>query len=208
MTARRAVRTVVAMTTLTELQSRTPETPARGPVQRLGPVGRLGGWAAAHVRAVLIVWAILAVTLAAFAPRVETALSGAGWQADGSESVHARALIGRSLAGRSSAALTVVVHSPSATTATPAFRRAVLRVERALAADGDVASVQAPRPGASISPDRHTAVVTAGARGDPTAMVAAAGRLEPQLRRAASPSIAVSLTGSPAVWSAFNESNK
>ena len=42
-------------------------------------------------------------------------------------------LIDRSFAGRSSSALTVVVHSSSATTSAPAFRAALLRVERVLA---------------------------------------------------------------------------
>ena len=90
-----------------------------------GPVGRLGGFAADHVRAIVIVWAIVAVALAAFAPKVETALSGAGWQADGSESVQARTLIQRSFAGLSSSALTVVVHSSSVTTSAPEFQRAI-----------------------------------------------------------------------------------
>ena len=40
----------------------------------------------------------------------------------------------------------------------------------------------APRPGSSISADRHTAIVTAGAKGDPTAMVAAADSLKGKLR--------------------------
>ena len=52
--------------------------------QRVGPIGRLGRWAADHVRAVAIAWAVVAVALGVFAPRVETALSGAGWQANGS----------------------------------------------------------------------------------------------------------------------------
>ena len=177
-------------------------------LQAVGPIGRLGRFAADHVRAITVAWAIVAVALAAFAPKVETALSGAGWQADGSESVQARTLIGRSFAGRSSSALTVVVHSPSVTTSAPEFRRALLRVERLLAADGRVASVQRPRPGASISADGHTAVVTAGAKGDPTAMVAAADELKPALERAGGPSVSVSLTGSPAMWSDFNTANK
>jgi RND superfamily putative drug exporter len=173
-----------------------------------GPVGRLGGFAADHVRAIVIAWAIAAIVLAAFAPKVETALSGAGWQADGSESVQARTLIERSFAGRSSSALTVVVHSPSLTTSAPAFRDALSGVERVLAGDARVASVQRPQPGASISADGHTAVVTAGANGDPTAMVAAAEALKPRLERAGSPAVAVSLTGSPAIWSEFNTANK
>src|SRR4029079_1521489 len=78
-----------------------------------GPVGRLGGFAADHSRAVFVTWAVVAVVLAAFAPRVEHALSGAGWQADGSESVEARAVVDREFAGRSSSALTVVVKPPS-----------------------------------------------------------------------------------------------
>ena len=94
------------------------------------------------------------------------------------------------------------------TTSAPEFRQALFRVERLLAGDGRVASVQGPRPGASISADGHTAVVTAGAKGDPTAMVAAADALKPELERAGGPSVSVSLTGSPAMWSDFNTANK
>src|SRR6185436_17290096 len=113
--------------------------------------GRLGGFAADHARAVLIVWAIVAVALAAFAPKVETALSGAGWQANGSQSVEARDLIQRNFDGLSSSALMVVVHSADQTTADPGFKGTIQRVERVLAGDSGVASVQAPQPGASVS---------------------------------------------------------
>jgi putative drug exporter of the RND superfamily len=166
-----------------------------------GPVGRLGGFAADHARAIFVAWAIAAVVLAAFAPRVETALSGAGWQADGSESVRARALIDRGFEGRSSSALTVVVHSSSLTATAPAFHASVSQVERALAGDPRIAST-------TVSARGHTTVITAGANGDPSAMVAAAGELKPQLERAGSSSVTVALTGSPAVWSAFNTANK
>jgi RND superfamily putative drug exporter len=179
-----------------------------GEHRRVGPVGRLGRFAADHARAVLIVWAIVAVALAAFAPKVETALSGAGWQADGSESVQARTLIQHSFAGLSSSALTVVVHSPSLTTSAPEFRRTILRVERGLAGDEHVASVQPPRPGAGVSSDGHTAIVTAGAKGDPTAMVAAADELKSKLKAAGTPVVAVAVTGSPGIWSDFNGANK
>ena len=60
---------------------------------QLGPVGRLGRYAATHTRHVAIAWVILAVGLGFLAPRVETALSGAGWEATGSQSVAARSLI-------------------------------------------------------------------------------------------------------------------
>ena len=175
-----------------------PPTTERPRRRTAGPIGRLGGFAADHVRAVAITWAIAALVLAAFAPKVETALSGAGWQADGSESVQARALIQRSFAGRSSSALTVVVHSPSVTTSAPAFRRRSSGVERVLGAGRARRLRAAAAPGSDDLADGHTAVVTAGAKGDPTAMVAAAEALKPRLERAGSPSVAVSLTGSPA----------
>ena len=110
--------------------------------------------------------------------------------------------------GLSSSALVVVVHSSSATTSAPEFQQTILRVERSLAADKRVASVQRPRPGASISSDGHTAVVTAGANGDATAMVAAADALKAKLKAAGTSSVAVSLTGSPGMWSDFNTANK
>ena len=190
--------------------SATTRPPARAADHppAVGPVGRLGRWTAEHVRAVSIAWAVVAVALAAFAPRVETALSGAGWQANGSESVEARTLIQRNFAGLSSSALMVVVHSPDRTSDAPAFRQTLARVERILQGDARVASVQAPRAGATIARDGHTAVVTAGARGDPTAMVAAADDLKAKLRAAGAGGVTVSLTGASGMWSDFNSANR
>ncbi len=129
----------------------------------LGPVGRLGRWTATHVRVVALVWVLLAIGLGSMAPRVEHALSGAGWEATGSESVKARAAIDKKFAGQGSYALQVVISSPSQTVDEPAFRSALARVTRLLEANPDVSTVVAPRPGVSISSDRHTAIVVAGA---------------------------------------------
>jgi hypothetical protein len=54
------------------------------PAVKVGPIGRLGHYTATHFRAVLIAWLVIAVVLGFFAPRVETALSGAGWETTGS----------------------------------------------------------------------------------------------------------------------------
>ena len=89
-----------------------------------GPIGRLGRYTATHFRAVAIAWVLVAVVLGVFAPRVETALSGAGWEATGSESVAARKAIDRNFQGLSSSALMVVVHSSDKTVGDPAFQRA------------------------------------------------------------------------------------
>jgi RND superfamily putative drug exporter len=77
---------------------------------RVGPIGRLGRWTAGHVRLVVIVWAVVAVGLGALAPKAEHALSGAGWEASGSESLAARKAIDASFAGQGGYALMVAVH--------------------------------------------------------------------------------------------------
>ena len=187
---------------------RPPAAQALDQPEAVGPLGRLGGWTARHVRVVAIVWAVVAVAFGAFAPRVETALSGAGWQANGSEWVQARTMIQAHFAGLSSAALMVVVHSKDATVDGAGVRKTIARVERLLRANPQIASVQAPRTGHSISSDRHTAIVTAGAKGDPTAMVAAADALKAKLKAAGAPGVTVSLTGASGMWSDFNSANR
>jgi hypothetical protein len=71
----------------------------------IGPLGRLGRWAATHRRTVVLAWVGVAVCLGVLAPRAEHALSGGGWQADGSESVQARRVIDRHFDGLGSYAL-------------------------------------------------------------------------------------------------------
>jgi RND superfamily putative drug exporter len=174
----------------------------------LGPIGRLGRFAATRRRWVFATWAIVAVGLGVLAPRVETALSGAGWQANGSESVKVREQVDRGFAGGGAYALQVAVHSQTLTVTDPAFRRTLARAERTLAADPAVSTVTPPRPGASISRDGHTAVIRAGAAKNPNGMVAAADNLKTELAGAAAPGVEANLTGAAGMWSDFNEANR
>ncbi len=176
--------------------------------RQLGPIGRLGRWTATHFRAVVAAWILIAVGLGVFAPRVETALSGAGWEATGSESVHARRLIDRSFDGLGTYALTVAVHAADKTIADPAFQRTLGRVEARLTRDPRVTSVQPPQPEISISRDRHTAVIRAGAARDANEMVRAADELKHPLAKLGSGGVQVDLTGAPGMWSGFNHANK
>src|SRR6476659_833720 len=125
----------------------------------LGPIGRLGRIAASYPRRVFIVWALVAVGLGILAPRVETALSGAGWQANGSQSVGAREQIDRNFAGVGSYSMKMVVHSGSLTATAPEFRQALSHSARILRPDP---AVLRGAPYISISPDRHTALIRAG----------------------------------------------
>ncbi|MGB7589578.1 MAG: MMPL family transporter [Solirubrobacterales bacterium] len=177
-------------------------------MSELGPLGRLGRFAATRRRLVFVSWAVIAVGLGVLAPRVETALSGAGWQANGSESVRVRQQIDKAFAGTGSYALQVAVHSSRLTATDPAFRRTLLRAERILATDPAVRQVTPPQPGVSISRDGHTAVITAGAAKDPNGMVAAANDLKGPLAATAEQGVQVNLTGAAGMWSDFNEANR
>ena len=178
------------------------------PATSYGPLGRLGRWTATHFKAVAIAWAVIAVGLGAFAPKVEHALSGAGWEATGSESLTVRETVDREFGGLSSSALMVVVHSPELTAQDPAFEAAVAGAQRALAADPRVTEVVAPQPGQSISRDGHTAVIQAGAGASSNEMVRAADDLKEELAALPGDGVQVSLTGASGMWSDFNEANK
>ncbi|MCO5327285.1 MAG: MMPL family transporter [Solirubrobacterales bacterium] len=174
----------------------------------LGPIGRAGVWMADHRRVVFTTWGILLLVAAIFAPRVEHALSGAGWEATGSESVAVRDAVDSDFGGQSSYAIQVVVHSDSATYGDPAFDQTVKQVASTLKSDDAVSTVALPQEGATISADGHTAVVQAGAAKNPNEMVAAADDLRPQLEQAAGDGVDVALTGASGMWSDFNTANR
>ena len=180
-------------------------TPSQG---ELGPIGRLGHWTATHRRLVAGVWIALALGLGALAPRVEHALSGAGWEASGSESVDARGQIDDNFAGGGSYALQVVLHSATLEVDAPSFSGSLKRAEEILAADDRVSEVAAPREGVSISPDRRTAILVAGAAAPPDEMVRAADDLKQGLADSAKPGVSTELAGAAGMWSDFNEANK
>ncbi len=192
--------------TLVDTRAARP-APIRHPTS-VGPIGRLGRYTATHFRMVLIGWAGVAVVLGFFAPKVETALSGAGWEASGSQSVQARKLVERHFAGLGSYGLMTVVYSPTETVGSPAFSSAIAHVEETLHSSSAVRTVLAPALGLSISRDGHTAIVQAGAGKNPNEMVAAADKLKGTLHGLSTPTVVVNLTGAAAMWSDFNAANR
>jgi RND superfamily putative drug exporter len=164
----------------------------------VGPIGRLGRWTAGHGRIVVIAWAVIAVGLGALAPKAEHALSGAGWEASGSESAAVREAIDASFAGQGGYALMVAVHGTGNLDAT------VAEATRILESDSRVSTVAPPQ----VSQDGRTVLLSGGAAASPTEMVRAADDLKGQLADLSSGSTTVSLTGAPGMWSDFNEANK
>ncbi len=191
----------------------TTTAPSKGaspdftPGFRPGPLGRLGLWVTSHAKLVTAVWLLLIVGLGAFAPQVEHNLSGAGWQADGSESVAARELAQKSFGGNASSAIQVVVHSTDGPVTEGPGAEVLAQVTRLLEAQPRIADVIAPMPGATISQDGSTAIILAGAGADTNEMVRVATDLKGDLQDLSVEGIQVNPTGSSLLWSDFNEAN-
>ncbi len=179
-----------------------------GPTTAPRGLARLGRWAATHLRMVLLLWLAVVAVLGAFAPQVESALSGAGWQDSTSQSVRARAVIADEFSGLGATALQVVVHDRSGPIAgDPAARQVIARASALLRADPRVSVVIAPQPGMTLSKDGRTAVIQAGAKADANQMVRAADELTGPLQHLATGAVSVELTGDSALWSDFNKVN-
>ena len=191
----------------------TTTAPSKGaspdftPGFRPGPLGRLGLWVTSHAKLVTGVWLLLILGLGAFAPQVEHNLSGAGWQADGSESVAARELAQESFGGNASSAIQVVVHSTDGPVTEGPGAEVLAQVTRMLEAEPRIAEVIAPMPGATISQDGSTAIILAGAGADTNEMVRVATGLKGDLQDLSVEGVQVNPTGSSLLWSDFNEAN-
>jgi putative drug exporter of the RND superfamily len=172
-----------------------------------GSMARMGSAMVANSRWVFSVWLIVLVGLGAAAPSVFSSLAGAGWQANGSESVQVRELAQQHFGGNSSAAVQVVVHSDTQQVSDPAVQRVLSSATTLFHQDPRFAEVIAPQPGMSISPDGHTGILIAGANASTDDMVKAVDDLKGELTALAGNGIEVYPTGSSALWSDFNKAN-
>jgi RND superfamily putative drug exporter len=189
--------------------AQSPETRTSVPLDpRLyGVLGRLGLAVTRHRRMTLVVWALVVVGLGVFAPRVETELSGAGWQANGSESVAVRDLAVEHFGGNASSAIQVVVTDPNGDVLSGAGAHALAGATKILEADARVGDVIQPQPGATVSQDGHTAVLLAGAGADTNEMVRVADDHKAALQDLGVDGVTVQPTGASVLWSDFNKAN-
>ena len=172
------------------------------------PLARLGRWSHGHRKLVIVAWAVLAIGLGVFAPRLEHALSGAMWEVNGSESLAARDVIDEQFGGLSSQSAVVVVQSASTPIDDPAYQQVIADVNVILESEPGFGTPMPPQPGM----DGMTVMIQAGANVDPTEAVRAAERVGDDIgdlsREVEGDEIAVALTGSPAFWDDFNEVNR
>lgn len=187
--------------------SSSTAAPPTTPPTTAGPLGRLGVWVTDHAKLVTLVWLLAIVGLGAFAPQVEHNLSGAGWQANGSESVQARELAREHFGGNASSAIQVVVRSADGPVTEGEGQQVLAEVTDILEAEPRIADVVAPMPGATLSQDGSTAIVLAGAGADTNEMVRVATDLKAELQDLSTDTVEVNPTGSSLLWSDFNEAN-
>jgi RND superfamily putative drug exporter len=154
-----------------------------------------------------VAWLLIVIGLGAFAPQVESSLSGAGWQADGSESVRARELAQQHFGGNASSAIQVVVRSTDGPVTSGAGKRVLDEVTHLLEQEPRIAEVVPPVLGATISQDGRTAIVLGGAGVDTNEMVKVATDLKGELQGLSTGTVQVNPTGSSLLWSDFNEAN-
>ncbi|WP_442790716.1 MMPL family transporter [Nocardia sp. NBC_01329] len=185
----------------------TAVAPEPSPAPLGGPLARLGATMAGRARLVFGVWLVVLIALGAAAPSVFSSLAGAGWQADGSESVRVRAVAEQHFGGNSSAAVQVVVHSSTETVGSPAMTQVIGEVTQVFAGDDRFGPVIAPQPGTTISPDGHTGILIAGANASTDDMVRAVDDHKETLTALSGGGVEVYPTGASALWSDFNKAN-
>ena len=184
-----------------------PQNSSASTSSMAGALGRLGSAMVDRRRWVFGIWLLLLIGLGAVAPSVFSSLAGAGWQANGSESVQVRELAQQHFGGNSSAAVQVVVHSDNATVADPAMQQTFAQVAAVFAGDSRFGAVVPPQPGMTISPESHTGIVIAGANASTDDMVKAVDDLKGELTALSKDGVQVYPTGSSALWSDFNKAN-
>ncbi len=193
---------------MSETKSKPPKSVSGAPPSMPGgPMARLGSAMATHAKWVFAVWVIGLIALGAAAPSVFSSLAGAGWQADGSESVRVRELAEQHFGGNSSAAVQVVVHSDTLRVGDAPMRDTVAEATTIFASDPRFGAVIAPQAGMSISPDGHTGIMIAGANASTDHMVKAVDDIQHELAALSGDGIEVYPTGSSALWSDFNKAN-
>ncbi len=189
----------------------TAARPASSPLEQApsrGWLARLGAWSGIHFRRVLVAWLVVLGVFGAFAPKVMSSLSGAGWQDSGSMSVKARDVIAKDFAGLGSTSLQVVVVAKNGPIASdPAAQKVISEATALLKADKRVSTVVPPQPGMSLSKDGRTGIIQAGAKANANEMVRAADDLVKPITSLSTKTVSVELTGSSALWANFNKVN-
>jgi RND superfamily putative drug exporter len=175
------------------------------------PLGHVARWVTAHRRGVIIFWVLLILAAAPLAVTVNGVLSGAGWDAAGSESAQVRDEIGATFPEFFIENAIVVYQQETPIADDPSGLTAlVTALQAAPHTDGLMDPLALPADSGMISPDGRTAMVQVRLAGNEDAdYPEAAGALMSYVGGLSVPQDArVEVTGEWPVWYDFNKSNE
>lgn len=176
-----------------------------------GLLGRLARVMARRRRAVLVTWLVLAALAAPLAIGLNAALSGAGWDPQGTTAAEVRDELRRDFPQVGAEAAVVVYQQDAAITESPDGLAGVVAALRETQGEQAVVDPLAMPPDAGLlSPDGRTALVPVALTGATDAeLPEAAGELIDHVRDLdVTAGGRVEVTGEWPVWSDFNESNE
>ena len=195
--------------TLTQENARVAHAPPPPPDPK-ALFSRLAAFSTRRRRGVMVVWLLVALAAAPLALTLTGALSGAGWEAQGSTAQHVRDELRRDFPQLGAETPVVVFHQPTPITTTPAPLRALLtQLQHAPRTAGVADPLVLPVSAGLISPDGRTAIIPVAqvVHNDAERPVAAGalGSYVKQLNLA--PGTRAQVTGEWPVWSDFNKIN-
>lgn len=159
---------------------------------------------------VMLAWLVIILVAAPLAATLNGALSGAGWNAQGSESEQVRAELRQDFSELGAEAAVVVVHVPSQGQRDAAVEAVIGQVDGSSAAKEVTDPREQPPQAGLVSEDGQTALVPVHLKaGDEAELPEAAGKVSDAVDEAELPKGAsADVTGEWPVWADFNESNE
>ncbi|MCC6703864.1 MAG: MMPL family transporter [Thermomicrobiales bacterium] len=175
------------------------------------PLGHVARWVTEHSKLVIIAWVVLILAAAPLALTVNGVLSGAGWDAAGSESARVRDEIGATFPDFFIENAIVVYQQETPIADDPSGLAAlVTALGSAPATTGLIDPLALPADSGMISPDGRTAMVQVRLAGEVDAdFPEAAGEVIAYVQGLPVPAGAqIEVTGEWPVWNEFNKSNE
>ena len=195
--------------TLTHDRDAAPHAPS-APPDRTALFSRMAAFSARHRRGVMTLWLLVAFAAAPLALTLTGALSGAGWDAQGSTAQHVRAELRRDFPQLGAEDPVVVYHQTTPIATNPgALEALVSQLQRAPRTSAVVNPMTLPATAGLIARDGRTVIIPVAqvVHSDAQRPVAAGalGSYVRDLRFA--PGTTANVTGEWPVWSDFNKIN-
>jgi RND superfamily putative drug exporter len=196
---------------MTLLEDPPAPSPAPDAHRRDGALARLGRAAGRRPRRMLVAWAIIVLLAGPLALSLTSALSGAGWEAQGSTAQEVRDELRRDFPQLGTEAAVVAYHQRDPIADDPSGLQALVTgLTGAPGSTSVVDPLQAPAEAGLISPDGRTALVPVGLESTTDAdLPESAGAIMERVAEIELPDGAsANTTGEWAVWHDFNTENE